>query len=592
MYPPRITRSLVLAFLALITPAEAQQARNEPSAERDLKIVEYLRAAERQASSFTDQALVASSEIGIARVGCRYSVEEARRAMMSARSRMVTLERTGPENTLFSTTTRTNGYASPTLNDLRLGLLEDAGLCDPLLLQQLRGEKKTDSQQPQALTHSAGVALANGDTENALRLADEVASTGFSSYQQILYYVMFLHNLRQKSAPQADQQFMQLISALTQQQIRDANDVLAVGSYILTSPGSNDTSRTTFTIVNGASTINASVPRPSASAVLADAYLNLAINVLRQPSSDQAVLQSYYTAVYELLPLAAAYNPTFYQTLVTLEQTLAQILPENSISHDDLDRLSGTGSEPLSLAEIDKIPNVDRRSLLLLGAFAAHLKAHKWAAANMIVEHVSSTDAKTQMLDVLNFKQSSFCLESRNLICAATYYSRVHSPLMRTLLLLGTSHLQTLTGSKREATATLQVAVMLIPQIQSNLQPALILSCMQQNRDLSALPMDELLTSYIRAVNQLDTATTHVNGSDLRPVSHFYEQLFVGSISRSIDLTVPGVSVPPLPEALKAVRSTPDEALAIVSRFSDSSRQSAIIPDVLMFIMQLVSPAT
>lgn len=579
----RLTATLCLIAAAL--PGNAQLS-DKAHTEKQSKTLAYIRSAEAIASPYPNEPLIANGELRIAKVACGYSVDEARSLLSLAYKQIQTLAEKSRNTLPNAKLDKIGAYYPPSVSELQQTLFEDAVLCDPALLKRLRaGNTDSDPRKPLAQTHAARTALDSGDIEQAVDLAQGANALGFSSHEQILYYIFFLQKLREKSPTQADQLFSQLLSSLGAQASLDANEVLAAGHYVLSTNENTTPGAIKYRVVNNRFMIVANVSRPGASAALVKSFLSFAVNVLSRTTEDSSIQRSNFIAAYELLPVAAAYDGPSYASLLAITERLSSGLPSEATNQAELDKMMGAESPPPSISDLERVQDPNKRALLYLAGFASYIKARQWTEATTIADRMSSSELKSQMMDLIVFRQAASCLEDRKIDCAEERINQVHTPLNQTLLLIGLSQLEFQSNETATATNTLDRTVAEIFRTPLEARPSLLLSCLRLSDSIDVSKASTLLEQYISEVNKLDHSM--VDSAATRPqlARHFYEYLSIGNISIPIGLRVPGFSVPPFADAIRASHASGEAAFSLLDQFSDPSRRSEALPDILDYTL-------
>jgi len=186
-------------------------------------------------------------------------------------------------------------------NRLQRLLIQKLNRHDPALAQKLADEAGDVFSGRQGVMIEEHLRQANdliqkGGIGGGCKVRRDGDGRGIQGKRYTHLPVQFLRRLRAKDPKAADDLFLKALSRLTRQPELTVNDLLVIGNYIFTNPlapqGPSASSHVFISPISVGDTnlmADTSVDRPDLPPPTARAYVNVATEILGQPSSDTAV---------------------------------------------------------------------------------------------------------------------------------------------------------------------------------------------------------------------------------------------------------------------------------------------------------------
>lgn len=305
-----------------------------------------------------------------------------------------------------------------TFASLRRQVLSRMARCAPALVDRLiKDEKFEDNTGDQAKAKfSIAYDLSNDDPTKANDFARASLKTGVNPGMYAL-----LLRLRSKDEKLADALFLETLQRLTSDPAVDANDLLALGTYVFTSSKEqllSSPAAIVQVVVGDLLVPDITADRPNIPLILVRSYLNAAANVVMRPSSNLEQQKLYYVTCYLLLPKAIRFAPEVVPSLTSAMQSLAKSVPpqltnESTYSNVKKRGLSDPNGLELALKEIERMPDQDSRDIRYLSlTFVLCMKAD-FSRAREIAKRISDLSVAQDLEIVISFNEGARLLEKK-----------------------------------------------------------------------------------------------------------------------------------------------------------------------------------
>jgi hypothetical protein len=381
--------------------------------------------------------------------------------------------------------------------------------CDPALLTQLLpaipAAEEGFAGAPMSLV-SAGRELLDSDARKSAEVAGRaVSSVGQMSDPQLLNFVDYLLNLRERSPAEADHLFLRALSSIPAGSPGRTRALFALGNYLFGPPGSP--------LHDGVGT-----------APLKDGQMAYVLAVKR-PAASEAALEGYVGVAGALLSTAGSGSENVLR--VALLDQLGGHLPEGgNVGFADLQairRAAGAGLKGSAFTEAElrqrmvwrpesyfssledelrNTANPNRRDEIILTLCERYFSTNEFHRAFPLAPGLSDPAARAPLREALLIGQASQSLAAGREELALQLVAHLPSAALRGLILLGAAARRAKQKEENDAMRYLDAALTDLRQAPPSLRPELLIAATALCHGLSAERSATLLAAAVDELNR------------------------------------------------------------------------------------------
>jgi hypothetical protein len=392
--------------------------------------------------------------------------------------------------------------------------------------------------------------LIKSDPKEAVNLVERSASSGIPPFMQ-----SFLIMLRLKDEAAADSLFLRVLDQLVANPGEDADTLLRLGAYVFTSPKidtrDSNVPPDTVTMVGVGNVLvpDLTANRPNVPPHIVRAYLKAAADVLSREAANPARSPSFYVAGRMLLPKYDQYAPELAPLINSLMESLgANVSPQlrQDSAYEGL-KAEAPQSPDEVLKNIENEVDAQRRDEQYLALVSDLLERAEFAKARAVAANVSDGDARTELTNLIDFREAAVKLERPGGMAGAEgVATRLPDGLERAMLWLGIVRGYAKAGNSQRALLSANALLASVRKINDARRPYLLLCAAGQ---LARFDPELAKVTLVEAVHEFNEQ----KAESLEGVE-WMERVEVGVLSREFPIGVKGIlcdfgqALPPLLE--------------------------------------------
>jgi hypothetical protein len=389
-------------------------------------------------------------------------------------------------------------------------------------------------------------------------------------------FVWFLKELRVAHAREADELFLQALSAFRRQPVFNPNDLAMLGNYVFTSPrnGNQDSPTVVITRVGNVGIADITADRPGIPPSLIQNYLSIAAELLNRPIADAYQRQSAYALTYLLLAKARVHAP---EILPLLSAALTSMTAGVPPAMTDASAFSNFTKSPLTITErlagAAQISDARKRDLAYLDVAYHAWRIKDFRTARLAADKISDDESANSLRTVIDFGASASLLEHAQSTKDAEIIAAQMAPgIERSILFLGIARKAAKDRNASKQIEALGQALQAARVVNDVRGPFLLL--------IAAGELASLQPELAESV--LSEAVTHFNQYDDEQLSSmsWYQTVEIGPLSERFPLAVAGVDFAFGPAFYAALSIAGDNAELIAAGFKAETLQVQALIEV------------
>lgn len=530
---------LIVWFLLLILPAvgaaqESENKANQKSVARSVKlenieVIQGVFALVDRASQFKNTALRVRTQTELSVLLWRYDETYARELFLRVYD---SLKGADPKSNTSTSTAEDQ-------EKIRLALLSwmitKVAPLDSVLAKRLSENQADDKSNTKAAAKTS-LTTAYKLVETDPKIASEFAERSFN-LELSPHAFALLNELRKKNESAANSLFLKSMDIAVMQPFFDANTLMWLGLYVLTSPLRTLTPDQVDMVQIGALTVpNISVVRSNTRPEILRAYLLTAINILtRDCSVEQRTL--YYVTCYQLFPIVERFLPQYSYRLASAMNSLIRDVPPELVQESSFKKLAQK-DRTIDIEEaIKELDNTvaesyhDQRALAI--GYDLYVD-NKLDGALNIFERIKDLALRKHLLSLVTYAEGMRAIELGDLHTAAKIAdTRLDPSIEKTMLWLGIAAKHVQKRAWSSARESLDKAWAESLRLEEPRRPILLMIVASELSTFDLLLAGQALQQAVRAFNE----TADASSSRVQWVT----TVKAGNLSRGFPLQPKGV---------------------------------------------------
>ena len=279
------------------------------------------------------------------------------------------------------------------------------------LMDQASSPVEADEAEKTRTNFEIAYEAAKTQPDKSVEFAQRTLQSGIPLSMSFL-----LAKLREKDEAAADKLFLLALQRLYLESAVDADTLLALGTYIFTSPSidpSLPASSIFYAGVGNVLVADIGSDRPNIPRGLVIAYMKTAADCLNHPFATAEQHAKMYAAGYQLLPKAYRYAPELTSPIAAAMQWLSQDVPPEMMKEETYKNLKGTGKKDLSenLRDIEKNPDSEYRDARYLAVIYDLWRQADFTEAASVNDKVSDIETRSKISSLIDFGRGARLLE-------------------------------------------------------------------------------------------------------------------------------------------------------------------------------------
>ena len=333
-------------------------------------------------------------------------------------------------------------------------------------------------------------------------------------------HLSFLRELRNRSSESADRLFADVLSALSQRPLREANEILVLASYLF-----SPTQTVNYSLVSGynAANVSGNLSESPKNPTLGKQYLSLLLSSLDVSETTPATV--VYLALNNMLPQFKALAPEAVNEVYGKMSRL-----KSQIADSDLDSAPDNvdehpGKQVLSwkqrLKKAEETPAGDRRDLEYFTIIDGYLLPEQdFSNAYALVDRIDNNELRQALSDYIDF---SSIKKSRDRLSHSDFpeskYQKISDPLVKALAQCEEAYALHQQNLNHEATLLLEEAIRQSERIAVGQQRVQVkLAVVNSYLDFDVRRAFEVAREAFKDVGKVDDFNIRGNGFTLRIV--------------------------------------------------------------------------
>jgi hypothetical protein len=496
----------------------------------------------------------------------------------------------------------------------RAMVISSAAQCDPQLANRLNRELenhddgKADSAEYWSNLLTANNILETNETE-AVKFAEAISRHILDlEGPQLQNFYGFLWRLRQQSPSAADQLFLQALNQLQQNPSAALRAVNTLGNYVFAPAGFQEGDGIAvlpFGDQNDYRVYVLQVQRTGATPLAIQAYLATAAQVLSTvATSSEKEAGVAYAGARQLLDRSLEVAPDLALEYEAALQRVSPSFSDGALKAQVLNAITTQFEESRRSLEdeLEKCNDPRRRDEIRLTLFNWRWRDREVSRMEVLASAVELETLRAQLMELAAFRKVQLAVERKEAEQSQLLSRSLTSPLHKTLALLGIAQQHQKRKEPELATAALNVAIREAEKTEREERPYLLVSVAAVAGQFDAEMALRNLEDAITGLNHLDGSSAPASKKEsssqgsqphepISASSHgFVEYAYAGKTRRHFPLDVAGLSFD-LPEAAKALRSSPPEHLsAVLLSLQSEARQGPALAAAAASFLQRAKP--
>jgi len=314
-----------------------------------------------------------------------------------------------------------------------------------------------------------------------------------------------LVKLRERDAAAANELFLFTLKRLYAEPAVDADTLLALGTYIFTSPNVDPKlppGTIRYVGVGNVLVADITSDQPNIPHGLIVEYLKTAADCLSRPLPIPEQRAKMYAAGFQLLRKAYKYAPELTSPIAAAMQWLSQDIPSDMTKDETYKNLEPTTKKDLNdlLRDIEKDPDSQYRDAQYLALIYDLWRQFDFAEAAKVNDKVSDVEAREKLSTIINFGRGARLLEKDgNALAEAENICAALSPsLERAVLKLGIASARARTRDSQRIVEALNDALVEVNKVDSVHRPYLLISIAGLSAQFAPTLAPSILSEAVR----------------------------------------------------------------------------------------------
>jgi len=398
----------------------------------------------------------------------------------------------------------------------------------------------------------AAIDLVKDNPQKAIELGERSLRSGVSQGMPWL-----LAELRRKDEVAANTLFLKTLNKLLTESVVDADNLLALGYYVFTSPTLAlidpplPVGGVMKVVVGGVDVIDIMADQPGVSPDIVRAYLDTAAKILARPISDPRQRQLCFIYAKQLLPKAEKYAPDHVPQFAEIMRSLIPDIPqaltqESTYKNLELSNQENATADDL-LREIEKIPDDRHRNGRYLSISNGFLQRGEFSRARAVAAKIKDVGARAHLLILIDFSEAARSLERGEITFAEEMAGKLPPGIERAILWLGIAHARAKEREIVRASEAINAALATARNLYEARRPFLILAAASE---LARFDPALAQTTLIEAVREFNSQK-----SELLAQVRWSQTIEAGATQRHFPIRIKGIefgfeqALPPLIDA-------------------------------------------